>query len=98
MGYCMMMTDDAHSDTFTMAAVQHSSVYWDLDASTDLACKLISNAAQMGANIVCFGESWLPGYPFFIQGLPGPEAQEHAFPAHTLRRLERPRQSMALTS
>ena len=78
MGYCMMMTDDAHSDTFTMAAVQHSSVYWDLDASTDLACKLISNAAQMGANIVCFGESWLPGYPFFIQGLPGPEAQEHA--------------------
>ncbi len=72
------MTDGANSETFTMAAVQYPPVYWDPDASADLACELIGKAAQMGADLVCFGESWLPGYPFFIHGLPGPEAQEHA--------------------
>ena len=51
--------------TFTMAAVQASPIYFDRDASTQKACALIRQAADQGATIAVFGETWLPGYPAF---------------------------------
>lgn len=51
---------------FTLAAVQAAPFHFDPSRSTDLACELIGQAAADGATLAAFGETWLPGYPFFV--------------------------------
>lgn len=50
---------------FTLAAIQARQILFDRDAATEKACRLIAEAAAMGATIAAFGEAWLHGYPFF---------------------------------
>ena len=54
--------------TFKMAAVQAAPVHFNKSASLDKACRLIQEAAERGATIAAFGETWLPGYPLFCFG------------------------------
>lgn len=59
---------------FTLAAVQAAPIFFDREASTEKACQLIEDAAQQGATLAAFGETWVPGYPFFVFG-PKPREQ-----------------------
>ncbi len=58
-------------DSFLVTAVQHPPVFLDLDKSVAKACHLIKDAAQAGAKMIVFPETWLPGYPIWLDVAPG---------------------------
>ncbi len=49
-----------------VAAVQAEPIWFDLAATTQKTIGLIAQAADGGAQLVAFPETWLPGYPGFI--------------------------------
>ena len=55
----------------TVAIVQHPSVPLDLGESLQRAADHISKAAEAGASLVVFPETWLTCYPAWVFGLAG---------------------------
>lgn len=51
---------------YKVAVVQAAPVWLDLDATIDKTLLLIKEAADAGAKLIAFPETWLPGYPFHI--------------------------------
>jgi len=58
------------TQTLTVGIVQASPVFNNLAASLEKAVELIRQAAAEGARLVAFGESWLAGYPAWLDCAP----------------------------
>lgn len=53
-------------DTYKIAAVQASPIFMDREATVEKACGLIAEAANNGARLVVFPETFVPTYPDWI--------------------------------
>lgn len=63
---------------FKVAATQLSPCYLDLKATVDKTCKIIKEAADNGAELIGFPETYLCGYPWWIfMGAPFPYGQKY---------------------
>jgi predicted amidohydrolase len=69
----------------TVALVQRPPVFLDLPASVARAVEIVAEAARDGAQLVVFPESWLPGYPVWLDEAPDAARWGHA-PAEALFR------------
>jgi predicted amidohydrolase len=56
----------SESQTLTVAIAQFAPVYLDKTASLARALQLVQDAKKRGAELVAFGETWLPGYPVWL--------------------------------
>ncbi|MFN2500530.1 MAG: carbon-nitrogen hydrolase family protein [Pyrinomonadaceae bacterium] len=61
----------------TVALVQSSPIFNDLPASMEKCVDHISQAARQKAQIVAFGESWLAGYPAWLDHCPNAALWDH---------------------
>lgn len=70
-------------EAFGVAIVQRRPVFLNLEASLARAEAAITEAASQGARIVAFGETWLTGYPAWIDSAPNAALWGHP-PARAL--------------
>ena len=54
------------SNQYKVAAVQAAPVFLDLDATLEKGIAFIEEAANNGARLIGFPETWMPGYPWWI--------------------------------
>lgn len=65
------------SEPIRVGIVQASPVFLNLQASLAKAVSLTEEAAKQGAKLVAFGETWLPGYPAWLDYCPGAALWNH---------------------
>ena len=77
----------ADSKHVRVAIAQSAPVYLDKHASLAKALDLIQQAAKRGAQLVAFGETWLPGYPAWLDVCPGAALWENTSTKDVFARL-----------
>ncbi|MFN2454471.1 MAG: carbon-nitrogen hydrolase family protein [Pyrinomonadaceae bacterium] len=66
------------ADVIKVGIIQSSPAFMDLDASVAKALREIEEVAEQGARLVAFGETWLPGYPAWLDYCPEAALWNHA--------------------
>src|SRR6266436_4256343 len=61
-----------------VAIIQAAPVWMDLEASISKLAPLVEAATKKGAKLVVLGETWLPGYPAWLDYCPGAALWDHA--------------------
>src|SRR5260370_1333908 len=77
----------ADSKQVRVAIAQSAPVYLDKHASLTKALDLIGQVAKRGAHLIAFGETWLPGYPAWLDVCPGAALWENGFAKDVFARL-----------
>jgi nitrilase len=65
------------SQTFRVAIAQFAPIYLDKAASVARAIQIVQDAKKRGAELVAFGETWLPGYPAWLDVCPNVGLWDH---------------------
>jgi nitrilase len=65
-------------ETIRVAISQSAPVYLQKEASLAKALQILQNASRQGAQLVAFGETWLPGYPAWLDVCPEAALWNHA--------------------
>jgi predicted amidohydrolase len=60
-----------------VAIAQAAPVYHNKTASLSKALELIRRASSQGAKLIAFGETWIPGYPVWLDICPGAALWNH---------------------
>ena len=63
---------------YRVAIAQFAPIYLDKAASLAKAIRLVREAKKRGAELVAFGETWLPGYPAWLDVSPKVALWDHA--------------------
>jgi predicted amidohydrolase len=77
----------ADSKQVRVAIAQSAPVYLDTHTSLAKALDLIGQAAKRGAQLIAFGETWLSGYPAWLDVCPGAALWENASAKDVFARL-----------
>ena len=67
----------AESQAFRVAIAQFAPIYLDKAGSLIRAIQLVHDAKKRGAELVAFGETWLPGYPAWLDFCPKVAMWDH---------------------
>jgi hypothetical protein len=73
------------TNSLKVAVIQHAPVFLNIEHSVAKACDLIEEAANQGAKVIAFPETWLPGYPVWLDVSPNAAVWDYA-PAKALYR------------
>ncbi len=62
---------------YKVALVQHPPVFLNISESVNLAIKYIDESVKEGAKLIVFPETWLPGYPVWLDYAPNAGIWDH---------------------
>ena len=65
------------SSMIRVAIAQAAPIYHNKAASLTKALELIRKAAELGAGLIAFGETWIPGYPVWLDICPNAALWNH---------------------
>ena len=67
--------------------MQDSPVFLDKAGTVEKTCALIERAAGSGASLIAFPETWIPGYPVWLDCAPSAGLWEHPPAEHPIFRI-----------